>query len=68
MTNEEYLNQVGKILKQEKIDTHLKLQILETVTELLEHYSVDFVSGLLTSLFKKWLFKNAKEVFLYIGI
>ncbi|MGL9861233.1 hypothetical protein IGJ68_002118 [Enterococcus sp. DIV0564] len=53
MTNEEYLNQVGKILKQEKIDTHLKLQILETVTELLEHYSVDFVSGLLTSLFKK---------------
>lgn len=53
LTNEEYLNQVDKILKQEKIEAHLKLQILETVTELLKHYSVDFVSGLLTSLFKK---------------
>ncbi|MBO0455067.1 hypothetical protein [Candidatus Enterococcus murrayae] len=52
MTKEEYLNQIVGILRQEKIEYALQQQIIETVTELLEQYNVEFVSELLPSLFK----------------
>lgn len=52
MTNEEYLTQVEKILIQEEIEDHLQNQILETVRELLDHYSVEFVRDLLPTLFE----------------
>ncbi|MFQ7233457.1 MAG: hypothetical protein ACLRPU_01185 [Enterococcus hulanensis] len=52
MTKEEYLEQVETILMKENVKPHLKAQILETVIELLEYYSVDFVRELLPSLFK----------------
>ncbi|MCB6916191.1 hypothetical protein LIZ91_06285 [Enterococcus avium] len=53
MTNEDYLKQVKILLDKENVKPHLKVQILETVIELLEHYSVDFVRELLPSLFRK---------------
>lgn len=40
MTNEDYLKQVKILLDKENVKPHLKVQILETVIELLEHYSV----------------------------
>lgn len=52
MTNEEYLDQIQKILEQEKITKRLQQQILETVRELLDYYSIEFVRELLPSLFK----------------
>ncbi|MGG5368441.1 hypothetical protein [Enterococcus sp. AZ196] len=52
MTKKEYLTHVKDLLEKEKIKPSLQLQIMETVTELLDYYSVDFVRELLPSLFK----------------
>ncbi|WP_171004983.1 hypothetical protein [Enterococcus hulanensis] len=52
MTKEEYLKQVNALLEKENVKPHLKLQIVDTVIELLEYYSVEFVRELLPSLFK----------------
>lgn len=52
MTKKEYLTQVKDLLKKEEIKPSLQLQIMETVTELLNYYSVEFVRELLPSLFQ----------------
>lgn len=52
MTNEDYLKQVKSLLEKENVKPHLKIQILETVEELLKYYSVDFICELLPTLFK----------------
>ncbi|MGM0110141.1 hypothetical protein IGI52_000437 [Enterococcus sp. DIV0187] len=53
MTNEEYIIHITKVLSKENIEPHLQVQILETITELLEYYSVDFVRELLPTLFNR---------------
>ncbi|MDT2640851.1 hypothetical protein P7D31_12100 [Enterococcus dongliensis] len=52
LEKEKYIEAVGQLLIQENIEPHLTLQILETVRELLDYYSVDFVSDFLPTLFK----------------
>ncbi len=52
MTKNDYVDHVRSLLEKENIEPRLKMQILETVTELLEYYSVDFVLELLPTLFK----------------
>lgn len=52
LTKKEYLTHVKDLLEKEKIKPSLQLQIMETVTELLDYYSVEFVRELLPSLFK----------------
>lgn len=52
LTNEEYINKVAAVLRQEDVEYQMQLQILETVSELLEYYSIDFVKELLPSLFQ----------------
>ncbi|WP_429958097.1 hypothetical protein [Enterococcus sp. AZ196] len=52
MTKKEYLTHVKDLLEREKIKPFLQLQIMETVAELLDYYSVDFVRELLPSLFR----------------
>lgn len=47
----EYLRQVSVVLKRENVEFQLQLEILETIDELLDHYSIDFVKELLPSLF-----------------
>lgn len=52
MIKEEYIDHVAKILKKEGLTSSLQLQILETVTELMDYYSVEFVQDLLPTLFQ----------------
>ncbi|MGM0111217.1 hypothetical protein [Enterococcus sp. DIV0187] len=50
MTKEEMLLLIMKFLHEESIEPHLQREILGTVAELLNHYSVEFVQDLLPSL------------------
>lgn len=52
MTKEEYMKEVKGILEKENVKPHLRVQILETVIELLDYYSVESVRELLPSLFQ----------------
>jgi hypothetical protein len=57
MSKEEYLQHVSCLLKQEQIEPHLQLQILDTVRELLTFYSVEFVRELLPTFFHQQRYK-----------
>lgn len=52
MTKEEYIQQIAVILKREKVELQLQFEILETIDELLDYYSVDFANEVLPSLFR----------------
>ncbi|MDT2449884.1 hypothetical protein [Enterococcus avium] len=50
LTNEEYLNYVVQMLTTTGIEPHVKFQIIGTIEELLNYYSVEFVQDLLPTL------------------
>lgn len=52
MAKEDYLHQVTLLLEKEGIELSMQLQILETVDELLDYYSVEFVQTLLPTFFQ----------------
>ncbi|HFE9852874.1 hypothetical protein [Enterococcus faecalis] len=52
MTNIEYLNYIAKKLTAEELEPYVKWQIIRTIEELLEYYSVEFIQELLPSLSK----------------
>lgn len=52
MEKEKYLEDIGLLLEQENIEPYLQQQIIETVRELLDYYSAEFVSDFLSTLFK----------------
>ena len=52
MAKEDYLHQIMLLLKKEGIRLSLQVQILETVDELLDYYTVEFVQTLLPTLFQ----------------
>lgn len=53
MTNEEYLNHVAQMLTAKDIEPHIKFQIINTIEELLNYYSVEFVQDLLPTLLQE---------------
>ncbi len=58
MTKQEYIELIEKKLTEREIEPHLKAQLIETISELLNHYSVCFVQELLPSLLSS---KHEKE-------
>lgn len=58
MTEQEYIELIEKKLTEREIEPYLKVQLIETISELLNHYSVSFVQELLPSLLSQ---KNKKE-------
>lgn len=51
LTKKEYVQQIAALLQREKVELQLQLEILETISELLDHYSIDFVKEVIPSLF-----------------
>jgi len=52
MTKEELMIFIMKSLHQENVEPHLQKEIISTVGELLNYYSVEYVQELLPSLLK----------------
>lgn len=54
MTKEELMIFIMKSLHQENVEPHLQKEIISTVGELLNYYSVEYVQELLPSLLKQF--------------